>query len=152
MGRRVFPEMSVIDNLLAGATVHIRERRKVRELLARNYELFPILRERRRQDAGTLSGGEQQQLALARGLMADPRLLAVDEPTLGLAPALIQAVREAFRQVSVMGLTLLLAEQNADFALKLAHAGAILASGKTVFVGLVEGLRQTEEMRRAYLG
>lgn len=151
-GRKVFPEMSVLDNLLVGATVHIQDRDRVRRLLERNFELFPILRERVRQAAGTFSGGEQQQLTIARGLMADPRLLLVDEPTLGLAPAVIQSVVEVIRRMSAMGLTLVVAEQNADFALKVAKAGIVLSSGEIRFEGDVETLRSTEEVRRAYLG
>jgi len=151
-GRRVFPEMSVLDNLLVGATVHINDRNRVRRLLERNFELFPILRERVQQAAGTFSGGEQQQLTIARGLMADPRLLLVDEPTLGLAPAVIQSVVEVVRRMSALGLTIVVAEQNADFALKVAKGGIVLSSGEIRFEGDVETLRRTEEVRRAYLG
>ena len=151
-GRRIFPEMSVLDNLLVGATVHIRERAKTRELMERNYSLFPVLKERARQAGGTLSGGEQQQLTIARGLMAQPRLLMVDEPTLGLAPAIINTLVETFRTLRSLGLTIVVAEQNAEFALRVADSGVVMSGGEVSFSGTVETLRDTERLRRAYLG
>ena len=151
-GRRIFPEMSVLDNLLVGATVHIRERAKTRELMERNYSLFPVLKERARQAGGTLSGGEQQQLTIARGLMAQPRLLMVDEPTLGLAPAIINTLVETFRTLRSLGLTIVVAEQNAEFALRVADSGVVMSGGEVSFSGTVEALRDTERLRRAYLG
>lgn len=151
-GRQIFPEMSVSDNLMVGATVHIRNRTRVRELEARCLDLFPIIRERANQAGGTLSGGEQQQLTIARGLMADPRLLIVDEPTLGLAPAIINTVAESFRNLRDLGLTIIVAEQNADFALKVADHGAVLASGELSFSGTVDRLRDRDVLRRAYMG
>jgi len=151
-GRQIFPEMSVHDNLLVGATVHIRNRARVRELEARCLELFPIIRERASQAGGTLSGGEQQQLTIARGLMADPKLLIVDEPTLGLAPAIINVVAESFRKLRALGLTIIVAEQNADFALKVADHGVVLASGEISFVGTVKALSDRDMLRKAYMG
>ena len=151
-GRQIFPEMSVHDNLLVGATVHITNRSRVRELEARCLDLFPIIRERGRQAGGTLSGGEQQQLTIARGLMADPKLLIVDEPTLGLAPAIINTVAESFRKLRDLGLTIVLAEQNAEFALKVADHGVVLASGELSFSGSVSALKDRETLRRAYMG
>ena len=151
-GRRIFPEMSVLDNLLVGATVHIRERQKTRELVERNYAMFPILKERARQAGGTLSGGEQQQLTIARGLMAQPRLLMVDEPTLGLAPAIINMLVETFRALKALGLTIIVAEQNADFALRVADNGVVLSGGEVSFRGTVDALGDSERLRRAYLG
>ena len=151
-GRRIFPEMSVLDNLLVGATVHIRERAKTRELMERNFSLFPVLKERGRQAGGTLSGGEQQQLTIARGLMAQPRLLMVDEPTLGLAPGIIHTLVETFRTLRSLGLTIVVAEQNADFALRVADSGVVISGGEVSFSGTVEALRDTERLRRAYLG
>jgi branched-chain amino acid transport system ATP-binding protein len=151
-GRQIFPEMSVLDNLLVGATVHIGDRNRTRELQARCLELFPIIRERARQAGGTLSGGEQQQLTIARGLMADPKLLIVDEPTLGLAPAIISTVAESFRKLRDLGLTIVVAEQNADFALKVADRGIVIASGELSFAGDVDVLRNRDVLRKAYLG
>ena len=151
-GRRIFPEMSVLDNLLVGATVHIRERAKTRELIERNYAMFPILKERARQAGGTLSGGEQQQLTIARGLMAQPRLLMVDEPTLGLAPAIINTLVDTFRALKSLGLTIVVAEQNADFALRVADNGTVISGGEISFSGTVEALQDSERLRRAYLG
>ena len=151
-GRRIFPEMSVLDNLLVGATVHIRERQKTRELIERNYAMFPILEERARQAGGTLSGGEQQQLTIARGLMAQPRLLMVDEPTLGLAPAIINTLVDTFRALKALGLTIVVAEQNADFALRVADNGVVLSGGEVSFRGTVDALGDSERLRRAYLG
>ncbi|MDE0051003.1 MAG: ABC transporter ATP-binding protein [Rhodospirillales bacterium] len=151
-GRRIFPEMSVLDNLLVGATVHIRERQKTRELIERNYAMFPILEERARQAGGTLSGGEQQQLTIARGLMAQPRLLMVDEPTLGLAPAIINTLVDTFRALKALGLTIIVAEQNADFALRVADNGVVLSGGEVSFRGTVDALGDSERLRRAYLG
>ena len=151
-GRRIFPEMSVLDNLLVGATVHIRERQKTRELIERNYAMFPILKERARQAGGTLSGGEQQQLTIARGLMAQPRLLMVDEPTLGLAPAIINTLVDTFRALKSLGLTIVVAEQNAEFALRVADNGTVISGGEVSFSGTVDSLRDSEKLRRAYLG
>lgn len=151
-GRQIFPEMTVHDNLLVGATVHIRNRARTKELEARCLELFPIIRERANQAGGTLSGGEQQQLTIARGLMADPRLLIVDEPTLGLAPAIINTVADSFRKLRDLGLTIVVAEQNADFALKVADHGIVIASGEVSFSGTVKTLGDRSVLRRAYLG
>jgi branched-chain amino acid transport system ATP-binding protein len=151
-GRQIFPEMTVHDNLLVGATVHISNRTRTMELEARCLELFPIIRERAKQAGGTLSGGEQQQLTIARGLMADPRLLIVDEPTLGLAPAIINTVADSFRKLRDLGLTIVVAEQNADFALKVADHGIVIASGEVSFSGSVSALSDRNVLRRAYLG
>ncbi|MBM3482770.1 MAG: ABC transporter ATP-binding protein [Alphaproteobacteria bacterium] len=151
-GRQIFPEMSVHDNLLVGATVHIHKRERVRELEARCLSLFPIIKERARQAGGTLSGGEQQQLTIARGLMADPKLLIVDEPTLGLAPAIINVVADSFRKLRELGLTIVVAEQNADFALKVADHGVVLASGEITYAGTVKQLSDREILRKAYMG
>jgi branched-chain amino acid transport system ATP-binding protein len=151
-GRKIFPEMSVLDNLLVGATVRIRDRKRVAELLERNFELFPVLKEKAKQAGGSLSGGQQQQLTVARGLMADPKLLVVDEPTLGLAPAVILSMAEMFRKLQRLGLTIVVAEQNAEFALSIATRGVVISSGQVSFQGDVETLRQGDAMRRAYLG
>ncbi len=151
-GRKIFPEMSVLDNLLVGATVHIRNRKRLRELLDRNFQLFPMLRERANQPGGSLSGGEQQQLTVARGLMADPKVLIVDEPTLGLAPAIILTMAEMFGRLRDLGLTIVIAEQNADFALKVATSGVVISNGQIKFAGELATLRQGDTLRRAYLG
>jgi branched-chain amino acid transport system ATP-binding protein len=151
-GRKIFPEMTVIDNLLVGATVHISNARLTRELLERNFTLFPILRERARQLGSSLSGGEQQQLTIARGLMADPKLLLIDEPTLGLAPAVVTALAETLLRLRKMGLTIVVAEQNADFALRIATRGVVMSGGEVSFEGEVAALRDSEQIRRAYLG
>lgn len=151
-GRHIFSEMSVLDNLMTGATVHIRDKERVKKLLERNFELFPILKERIRQAGGTLSGGEQQQLAIGRGLMANPRLLLVDEPTLGLAPIVIKTVGDIFRRLPEMDITIFVSEQNADFALKIADSGAVISGGEIRFSGDVESLRSGDAVQRAYLG
>lgn len=151
-GRKIFPEMTVLENLLVGATVHIRDRKLTRDLLERNFELFPMLRERSKELGGSLSGGQQQQLTIARGLMANPKLLIVDEPTLGLAPAIIQALADTFRELVGLGLTVAIAEQNADFALSIANRGIVLASGEVRLRSDVAALRSTAALRRAYLG
>jgi branched-chain amino acid transport system ATP-binding protein len=151
-GRKIFPEMSVLDNLLVGATVHIRNRKRLRELLDRNFQLFPVLRERAHQPGGSLSGGEQQQLTVARGLMADPKVLIVDEPTLGLAPAIILTMAEMFTRLRDLGLTIVIAEQNADFALKVASSGVVISNGQIKFAGDLATLRQGDTLKRAYLG
>lgn len=151
-GRKIFPEMTVIDNLLVGATVHIGDAKRTRELLERNFTLFPILRERARQLGSSLSGGEQQQLTIARGLMADPKLLMIDEPTLGLAPPVVATLAETLILLLKLGLTIVVAEQNADFALRIASRGVVISSGEVSFDGEVGALRNREQMRRAYLG
>lgn len=151
-GRQIFPEMTVIDNLLIGATVHIRNAKLTRALLERNFALFPILRERAKQLSSSLSGGEQQQLTIARGLMANPKLLIIDEPTLGLAPPVVATVAETLLQLLGLGLTIIVAEQNADFALRVASHGVVISGGELRFEGEVDALRNSEQIRRAYLG
>jgi branched-chain amino acid transport system ATP-binding protein len=151
-GRKIFPEMSVLDNLLVGATVLIGDRKRLRELLERNFQLFPILRERAKLPGGALSGGEQQQLTVARGLMADPKVLIVDEPTLGLAPAIILTMADMFRRLRDLGLTIVIAEQNADFALKIATSGVVISNGQVKFAGELAALRHGDTLKRAYLG
>jgi branched-chain amino acid transport system ATP-binding protein len=151
-GRKIFPEMSVLDNLLVGGTVRIANRKRLRELLERNFELFPILKERAKQLGGSLSGGQQQQLTVARGLMADPKILIVDEPTLGLAPAIIRNIADMFERLLDLGLTIVIAEQNADFALRIASSGVVISNGHLKFQGDVTRLRHGDALRRAYLG
>lgn len=151
-GRKIFAEMTVLENLLIGATVHIHDRKRTAEMIERNYDLFPILKEKSGHPGGSLSGGQQQQLTIARGLMSDPHLLIVDEPTLGLAPAIIQMMSESFRRLLNLGLTIVIAEQNADFALSLATRGVVLSGGEVSFEGGVDVLRNRDVIHKAYLG
>jgi len=149
--RRLFPFLTVGDNVLLGAhNPHARPHRA--ETLARVETLFPVVRARRNQLAHTLSGGEQQMVALARGLMARPRLLMIDEPFLGLAPRVITELAETIRAINREGVTILFIEQNVELALSLAGRGYVLESGRTVLDGTSEALRRSPEMRRIFLG
>jgi len=150
-GRRLFASMTVEENLELGC-YRAAARAGRAEALARVYALFPILRERRRQLAGALSGGEQQMLALGRALMARPRLLLVDEPSLGLAPAVVDRVFEVLREVHRSGVAVLLIEQNVARALALAQRAYVLEGGRVVAAGPPEALRARGELRSAYLG
>jgi ABC-type branched-subunit amino acid transport system ATPase component len=149
-GRLVFPDQSVLDNLRLGA--YARPRRERAEALERAFARFPVLAERRHQLAGTLSGGEQQMLAIARGLMARPRLLLLDEPSLGLAPRLVREVFAALERLREEGLTLLVVDQMADAALAVADRGYVLERGRVVLEGAAADLRRDAEVARAYLG
>jgi branched-chain amino acid transport system ATP-binding protein len=150
-GRKLFPEMTVIDNLLMGAYTLPQSERSQR--LERVFSIFPVLRERRRQIAGTLSGGEQQMVAIGRGLMARPRLLLVDEPTLGLAPRVVADILDVLRRINrERDVTVLFIEQNVELALSLAHRGYILESGRVLLDGTAAALRASEEVRRVFLG
>jgi branched-chain amino acid transport system ATP-binding protein len=150
-GRLIFPEMSVEENLRVGAFAP-HARRHVARGLERAYALFPRLAERRRQSGGTLSGGEQQMLALGRGLMAEPRLLLLDEPTLGLAPLIAQSIFTAIEQLRAEGLTILLAEQDARRTLAIADYGYVLESGTQVMEGSGVELLADPKINSAYLG
>jgi ABC-type branched-subunit amino acid transport system ATPase component len=150
-GRHVFPAMSVEENLLLGAYARGRER-SISGDLERTYDIFPRLRERRLQRAGTLSGGEQQMLATGRALMGRPRLLCLDEPTMGLSPALADRVFELLRELNADGTTIFLVEQNAAAALAIAHRGYVLRAGEIVLAGPSETLLADEALRDAYLG
>jgi branched-chain amino acid transport system ATP-binding protein len=149
-GRRIFPRMSVQENLDMGAFT--RKDAGQREDLERILELFPILRERARQAAGTLSGGEQQMLAIGRALMAKPKLLLLDEPSMGLAPIVVQRIFEIVREINEQGMTVLLVEQNAAQALSLAHRGYVIETGKIVLEDEARSLLANERVRKAYLG
>ncbi len=153
-GRLLFPPMSVIENLRLGAYLRYRrgENEAVREDLETVMELFPILRERARQPAGTLSGGEQQMVAIARALMARPRLLLLDEPTMGLAPFLVKMILDTLAQLKERGITVLLVEQNARAALQIADRGYVLENGRIVLEGPAEDLLADQDVKRAYLG
>jgi len=148
-GRRVFPRMSVLENLEMGAFVHGNARP---EDLARVFDLFPKLKERIGQKAGTMSGGEQQMLAIGRALMARPEVLLLDEPSMGLSPILVELIFEIIRQINAQGVTVLLVEQNALMALGIANRGYVLQTGQIVLTGLAEQLKQDETVRKAYLG
>jgi branched-chain amino acid transport system ATP-binding protein len=150
-GRQLFATMTVEENLLMGACSR-RARGHRSDSMARVFDLFPRLRERRKQVAGTLSGGEQQMLAIGRGLMGLPRLLMLDEPSLGLSPVLVTAMFEAIREINRAGTTILLVEQNVLRALKLSQRGYILEDGRIVAEGASEGLLRDPQVRTTYLG
>jgi branched-chain amino acid transport system ATP-binding protein len=150
-GRRVFPELSVEENLRVGAYL-IANRAKVREMLADVYARFPRLAERRRQFAGTLSGGEQQMLAFGRAMMAQPKLLMLDEPSLGLAPRMVDEVMRSIRLFRESGVTIFLVEQNANLALRLADRAYVMETGQITMTGSGAQLLADERVRASYLG
>jgi branched-chain amino acid transport system ATP-binding protein len=150
-GRRVFPDLTVEENLLAAAFL-LRSRREVRSRLAEALERFPLLRERRAQPAGTLSGGEQQMLAFGRALMTGPKLLLLDEPSLGLAPRLVAEVMRSVKLFRDAGVTVLLVEQNANLALHLADRGYVMETGAILMQGSGAELLANEHVRASYLG
>jgi branched-chain amino acid transport system ATP-binding protein len=150
-GWRLFVQQSVENNLLLGATA-IADRSRVPSMLERVYSVFPRLAERRRQQAGTMSGGERQMLAVGRALMSDPKLLLLDEPSLGLAPAVIETMYETFLHLHKEGLTILLAEQSVDLALEVADYAYVLQVGRSVLSGEAAALSNNPEVQRIYLG
>ena len=150
-GRRIFPRLTVRENLLAGASLR-RDRDGVAQEMERVMQLFPVLRDRRGQLAGTLSGGEQQMLALARGLMARPSLLLLDEPSLGLAPKVVAALFDVIRGIHHSGLSILLVEQNAYQALQVAQRAYVLQTGEVTLQGPAAELRENPSVKKAYLG
>ena len=150
-GRRVFAEMTVDENLKAGAYIN-GDSRAVEEAYDRVMTLFPVLSGRRKSVAGYLSGGEQQMLAIGRALMQDPKLLILDEPSLGLAPLLVQQVRDVIVEINQQGTSVLLIEQNANMALSIAHHGYIMETGKMVMDGTAEKLLRDEDVQEFYLG
>ena len=149
-GRRVFLTMSVEENLEMGA--YTRPNSGVADHLERVYEQFPRLKERRRQVAGTLSGGEQQMLAMGRGLMSDPKLLMLDEPSMGLAPILVEQIFEIIASLHKAGTTILLVQQNARMALSVADRGYVLETGKIALSGTGKELAESDDIKKAYLG
>lgn len=150
-GRQLWPGMSVEENLLMGCFLP-QLRGRARTNLARIYDLFPKLKERRGQLAGTLSGGEQQMCAIGRGLMSDPRLLMLDEPSLGLAPKLVQEIFQFIVDVAKQGVTILLVGQNVNYTLQIAHHGYVMELGKITLSGPGDMLLNNDYVRRAYLG
>ncbi len=150
-GRRIFTDLTVKENLMLGAYLR-KEKRKVAESMENSFELFPILKERRAQMGGTLSGGEQQMLAIARALIGTPRLLLLDEPSLGLAPIVVEQIMGIIRKIKNEGLTILLVEQNAQAALELGDYGYVLETGKIVLEDKARALLENPRVKEAYLG
>ncbi|HET7319203.1 MAG TPA: ABC transporter ATP-binding protein [Nitrospirota bacterium] len=153
-GRQVFPAMPVSENLLLGAYVQLKRgnKREVERVLGHVYGLFPVLKQRERQLAGTLSGGEQQMLAIGRALMAGPRLIMLDEPSMGLAPLMVKEIFNIIKRLRDEGNTVLLVEQNARSALKIANRGYVLETGRIILEGDAEDLLANRDVQRAYLG
>lgn len=150
-GRHVFPAMTVMENLQLGSYLQ-KDRSKIEARLQEIYQMFPILKERQHQDAATLSGGEQQMLVMARAMMANPDLLLLDEPSMGLAPIYIQKVFDIIQKINAQGTTILLIEQNAHQALSIADRGYVIASGEIQLTGSGEKLLNDPQVKRAYLG
>jgi branched-chain amino acid transport system ATP-binding protein len=149
-GRHVFPRMTVRENLDLGA--HRRRGPEIAQDLDRVFDLFPRLAEREKQKAGTMSGGEQQMLAIGRALMARPRLLMLDEPSMGIAPILVQRIYETIGEINRQGVTILLVEQNANYALDISSRGYVLETGRVVLADRSDALRDDPEVQKAYLG
>jgi branched-chain amino acid transport system ATP-binding protein len=150
-GRHVFPRMTVQENLLLGAYLR-RDQSEIASDLDHVYDLFPRLKERERQKGGTMSGGEQQMLAIGRALMAKPELLLLDEPSMGIAPILVERIYETIAEINRQGTTILLVEQNANFALDVSSRGYVLETGKVALSDNSASLRENPEVQRAYLG
>jgi branched-chain amino acid transport system ATP-binding protein len=150
--KKLFPQMSVLKNLLLGAWLHGRDQDKIEKNLANAFDLFPILNDRQKQLAGTLSGGEQQMLVIGRSLMSNPRLLMLDEPSLGIAPLVVERIFEVIREINRRGTAILLVEQNASISLTTATRGYIMETGRFVLSGSADSLLEDENVRKAYLG
>jgi branched-chain amino acid transport system ATP-binding protein len=153
-GRRLFPRMSVLENLLMGTFQRAdrNDRKAVNEDIDRVYTLFPRLNERKQQKAGTLSGGEQQMVAIGRALMARPKLLLLDEPSMGLAPIFVERIFEIIREINAQGTPILLVEQNALMALDVANRGYVLETGRVALADDAKKLKQNEDVQKTYLG
>lgn len=151
-GRKLFPAMTVQENLKMGAFVHRRKKDEIKKSLEHVYELFPILRDKNDDAAGSLSGGQQQMLAIGRALMSKPKLMLLDEPSVGLAPLIVEQMFEVIQQINREGTTILLAEQNANAALKIADKGYVYENGSIVLQGSSEELFANDEVRKAYIG
>lgn len=150
-GRQLFPQLSVHKNLMLGA-YHRKGRKAIQDTLEQVFDLFPVLRERAKQLAGTFSGGEQQMLAIGRALMSKPDMLLLDEPSMGLAPLIVEVIAEAIVRLNRMGMTIFLSEQNAQIALMITRHGYVLENGVLVLEGSSAALMLTEQIRQAYLG
>jgi branched-chain amino acid transport system ATP-binding protein len=151
-GRRLFPRMSVLENLQMGAFQRARGDKELQSDLERVYTLFPRLAERKAQHAGTLSGGEQQMVAIGRALMAKPKLLMLDEPSMGLAPIFVERIFDIVREINAQGTPILLVEQNALMALDVANRGYVLETGRVALADDAKTLRENEQVRKTYLG
>ena len=151
-GRHIFPNMSVQENLIMGSFRAKGERSEFTQIMDRVFELFPRLKERRKQAGGTLSGGEQQMLAIGRALMSKPRLLMLDEPSMGLAPQLVETVFSVIEEINGQGIPVLLIEQNAQMALQTAHRGYVIETGEIVLEDEADKLLGNDQVRKAYLG
>jgi branched-chain amino acid transport system ATP-binding protein len=150
-GRGIFPRLTVLENLEMGAYI-LKDRAEIERGIEKAFSLFPRLRERSSQKGGTLSGGEQQMLATARGLMSNPKILLMDEPSMGLAPVLVDQIFDVIKELNAQGTTILLVEQNALMALKLAHRAYVLQTGKIVLSGPASEVARDENVKKAYLG
>ncbi|WP_461207069.1 ABC transporter ATP-binding protein [Clostridium sp. DL1XJH146] len=150
-GRKIFPELTVEENLKVGAYI-VRDKKIIKENFQKVYQYFPRLLERKKQMAGTLSGGEQQMLALGRGIMANPKLLILDEPSLGLAPIIVGEIFNIIKKIKSEGVTILLVEQNAFQALKISDYSYVLETGKIRLEGKSEEIRENEDIKKSYLG
>jgi branched-chain amino acid transport system ATP-binding protein len=151
-GRKLFPGMSVLKNLMLGGYVHRGDPAGAKPILERVFAMFPILHEKRHQPAGSLSGGQQQMVAIGRALMGRPKVLLLDEPSLGLAPLVVKQVLEAVKAINAAGTTVLLAEQNAYAALQIAHRAYVIENGRIVMEGTRDSLMGDERVRQAYIG
>jgi branched-chain amino acid transport system ATP-binding protein len=151
-GRKLFLDMSVLKNLILGGYVHRKDKAGTARMLKQIFELFPILYDKKDQAAGSLSGGQQQMVAIARALMAKPKLLLLDEPSVGLAPLVVEQMFETIAEINRNGTSVLLAEQNAYAALQIAHRGYLIENGRLVLEGSSSKLRNNEEVKRAYIG
>lgn len=150
-GRLVFPQLTVMENLQMGAYLR-KDKKEIADTLDYCFSLFPRLKEREKQMAGTLSGGEQQMLAVARALMSKPKLLIMDEPSMGLAPLIIQDIFSIIKKINQDGVTVMVVEQNSNAALRIAHRGYVLAMGEIVLEGTAKELLGNEEVKKTYLG